>query len=170
MGATRQRRRRICPGPAAIGGRRAKLCRPVEHRHLAVGLGGAVQGYDVGGRGRVAADHRRRRRHRIHGDGKSRGRRAGRPRHRIGRGEAVRSVGQRRRRVAPRPARVGGRGADRRRSVEQIDRAVRRCRAVSVSVVSLVMLSPVVPLSVENEAMVGTAGAPDVVTLKPAAI
>ena len=126
MGAARQRRRRICPGPAAIGGRRAKLCRPVEHRHLAVGLGGAVQGYDVGGRGRVAADHRRRRRHRIHGDGKSRGRRAGRPRHRIGRGEAVRSVGQRRRRVAPRPARVGGRGADRRRSVEQIDRAVRR--------------------------------------------
>ena len=126
VGATRQRRRRICPGPAAIGGRRAKLCRPVEHRHLAVGLGGAVQGYDVGGRGRVAADHRRRRRHRIHGDGKSRGRRAGRPRHRIGRGEAVRSVGQRRRGIAPRPARVGSRAADRRRSVEQTDRAVRR--------------------------------------------
>ena len=39
------------------------------------------------------------------------------------------AVRQRRRRIAPRPARVGRRGADRRRSVEQIDRAVRRRRA-----------------------------------------
>ena len=129
MIAGRHGRRRIAPGPAAIGGRRAKLCRPVEHRHLTVGFGRAVQGNDVGGRDRVAADHRRRRRHRIHRDGKSRGRRAGRPRHRVGRGKAVRSVGQRRRRVTPRPAGVGGRGADRRRSVEQIDRAAGRCRA-----------------------------------------
>ena len=73
----------------------------------------------------------RSRRHRIDRDGKSRGRRAGRPRHRVGRGEAVRAVGQRRRRVSPRPAGVGRRAADRRRSVEQIDRAAGRlpCRS-----------------------------------------
>ena len=129
MIAGRHGRRRIAPGPAAIGGRRAKLCRPVEHRHRAVGFGRAVQSNDVGGRDRVAADHRRSRRHRIHRDSKSRGRRAGRPRHRVGRGEAVCTVGQRRRRVSPRPAGVGRRAADRRRSVEQIDRAAGRCRA-----------------------------------------
>ena len=56
--AGRQGRRRIAPRPAAIRGRRTKLRRPVEHRHRAVGLGGAVQGNDVGGRDRVAADHR----------------------------------------------------------------------------------------------------------------
>ena len=130
MIAGRHGRRRIAPGPAAIGGRRAKLCRPVEHRHLTVGFGRAVQGNDVGGRDRVAADHRRRRRHRIDRDGKSRGRRAGRPRHRVGRGKAVRSVRQRRRSYKLHaPLRVGGHGADRRRSVEQIDRAAGRCRA-----------------------------------------
>ena len=129
MIAGRHGRRRIAPGPAAIGGRGAKLCRPVEHRHRAVGFGRAVQGNDVGGRDRVAADHRGRRGGRIDRDGKNRGRRAGRPRHRVGRGKAVRSVRQRRRRIAPRPAGVGGRGADRRRSVEQIDRAAGRCRA-----------------------------------------
>ena len=72
MIAGRQGRRRIAPDPAAVRGRRTKLRRPVEHRHRAVGLSGAVQGNDVGGRDGVAANHRCRRRHRVDGDGKSR--------------------------------------------------------------------------------------------------
>ena len=128
MSASRERCRRIAPRSAAVGGRRTKLCRPVEHRHRAVGLGRAVQGHDVGGRDRVAADHRRGRGHRIDGDGKRSRGRAGGAGHGIGCGEAVGAIRQCAGGETPRPAGVGSRGADQRRSVEQIHRAAGRCR------------------------------------------
>ena len=83
---------RITPGPACIRGRRAKLRRPVEHRHRAVGLGRAAQGNDVGGRDGVATNHRRRRRHRIDRHAQRRRRRTGGAGHRIRRGETMRPV------------------------------------------------------------------------------
>ena len=69
------------------------------------------------------------------------------------------AIGQRRRGVAPGPAAVGGRAAEQRRTVIDLDRALASAVPVSVSVLSLVMPSPTMPLSVENEVMVGATGA-----------
>ena len=73
--------------------------------------------------------------------------------------QVVRTIRQRRRGIAPGPAAVGHRAAQQRRAVKNLDRALASAVPVSVSVASLVMWSPTVPLSVENEAMVGATGA-----------
>ncbi len=76
-----------------------------------------------------------------------------------GGGEAVGAVGQRRGGVAPGAAAVGGGGAEQGGAVVDLDVLLASAVPVSVSVLSLVMPSPTVPLSVENEAMVGATGA-----------
>ena len=128
MRASRERCRRIGPRSAAVRCRRTKLCRPVEHRHRAVGLGGAVQGHVVGGRDRVAADHWRGWCHRIDGDGKDSGGRAGGARHGIGCGKAVGAIRQGAGGETPRSTRVGSRGADLCRAVKYFHCAIRRRR------------------------------------------
>ena len=62
-------------------------------------------------------------------------------------------------RVAPGAAAIGGGGAQQRGAVVDLDRAVglRPCRP-AISVFSLVMSSPTMPLSGENEAIVGATG------------
>ena len=69
------------------------------------------------------------------------------------------AIRQGRRGVAPGPGSVRQRAAEQRRAVIDLDRAVGLRRAGKVSVLSLVMPSPTMPLSVENEVIVGVVGA-----------
>ena len=68
-------------------------------------------------------------------------------------GQAVGAVGERRGGIAPGPAAVGSGAAEQRGAVIDLDRALASAVPVSVRVLSLVMPSPTMPLSVENEAM-----------------
>ena len=132
----------------------------VEYIHLAVGFRGASQHHLIRIDNRVAHDDGSSGRSPVDGDAQ-RGRRRTGIAGRIGGGggQAVRAVRQRRRRIGPGPAAVGhalpSRVAPSKTLTVQLASAV----PVSVSVVSLVMWSPTVPLSVENEAIVGAAGA-----------
>ena len=72
-------------------------------------------------------------------------------------------------RIAPGAAAVGRGAAEQRRAVIDLDRALASAVPVSVSVLSLVMSSPTMPLSGENEAMLGaTARLVSIVTLSAA--
>ena len=165
-----QRRGRISPGAAAVGDRAAQQGRAVKHLHRGVRFRRAGQGEDICARdlvtngariGRERGDARRHRRRRVDGHAQRRrgctgvgGRIAGR------RGQAVRAVRQRRRRISSRPrCRWPPTLPSRVVPSKTLTVALASAVPVSVSVASLVMWSPTVPLSVENEAMLGAAGA-----------
>ena len=69
------------------------------------------------------------------------------------------AVGERRRRIGPGPAGVGRDIAQQRSPSNTLTVALASAVPLKVSVLSLVMPSPTVPLSVVNEAIVGAAGA-----------
>ena len=115
--AVRQRRRRIAPGPAAVGHHAAQQGCAIKDLDRCVGLRRAGQrqriviGDAVAHRaavGRERGDGRRHRRRRVDGHAQRGRRRAGIAGRIGGRGgQAVRAVRQRRGRIAPGPAAVG---------------------------------------------------------------
>ena len=137
--AVRQRRRRIAPGPAAVGHRAAQQRRTVKDLDRGVGLRRAGQrqrvviGDAVAHRaavGRERGNGRRHRRRRVNRHAQRRRRRPGIA-GRIGRRrrQAVRAVRQRRCRIAPGAAAVRHRAAQQRRTVKDLDRCVGLRRA-----------------------------------------
>ena len=71
----------------------------------------------------------------------------------------MRTTGECRRGIAPRPAGIGSRAAQQRRTVKDLDRRVGFRGAGQGRTFALVMPSPTVPVSGENDAMVGATGA-----------
>ena len=67
MGAIRQRRRRVCPGPGGIGGGAAQKRRPVIDLDRAVGFRRAGEHHLIRIDGRVSRDDGRNRRRGVHG-------------------------------------------------------------------------------------------------------
>ena len=166
--AVRQRRRRIAPGPAAVGHRAAQQRRTVIDLDRCVGFRRAGQrqrvviGDVVAHRaavGRERGDARCRRRHRINRDAHRDRSRTGHARHRVGRGETMRPVRQSSCDKAPGPAAIGRRRAEQRRPVVDIHRCCSPppCRSASAycRIGNVVADSA---LSVENEVMVGAPG------------
>ena len=159
----------IAPGAGAVRGGAAEQRGAVVDLDRAVGFrrAGQRQGVVIGDAvanraavGRERGDARGNRRRRIDGDAQ-RGRGHAGIAGRIGGGggQAVGAIGKRSGRVAPGAGAIGGGAAEQRRTVVDLDRALASAVPVSVRVLSLVMPSPTVPLSVENEAMVGATGA-----------